>query len=123
MGFFFRLALVGFVFLTSSADAGTRVVLASWYGGYFHGRTMANGDPFDENNPENAASLMFPLGTRVTLCNIKETSEQVCLEVTIQDRISPRYRNRIDLSKAAAEELNFKEKGVTRLQIVSIVLP
>jgi rare lipoprotein A len=96
-------------------------VLASFYSDSFHGKIMANGEPFDNEDLSNAASLQFDLGTEVTLCDPK--SEGKCLTVTITDRINPRYRNRIDLSKAAAGYFNFIEKGLETLIIKAVETP
>ena len=114
-------AVVLFVFYSSLADAGSRTVLASYYSDYFHGRVMANGDRFDNGNLENAASLQFPLGTEVTLCEPK--FEGKCLTVKITDRIDSKYKNRIDLSKAAALYFGFIEKGLETLIIKTIDSP
>lgn len=65
----------------------------TWYGKAHHGKTMANGEPFDMHR-HTAATYLYPLGTT--------------LEVTYQDRtvivlVTDRCDNKtdIDLSRSA----------------------
>ncbi len=83
-------------------------VVASWYGGFHHGRPMANGKPYDQNAP-TIAHKSLPLGTKVELEN-PETRERVRAVVT--DR-GPFVKGRdVDLSYGLAEKLSLVEKGV-----------
>src|SRR5271165_1320015 len=85
---------------------------ASWYGADRQGKKMANGKPFDRFKL-TAASWYFPLGTVVRVVNVKNGESVV---VTITDR-GPNLRlNRvIDLSEAAAAQLDYIGVGLTRI--------
>lgn len=87
--------------------------LASWYGQEFAGRTTANGEIFDPN-ALTAAHRTLPFGTLVEVTNVR-TGRSVT--VRINDR-GPFIESRIiDLSYAAAREIDMVEAGVTRVRI------
>jgi rare lipoprotein A (peptidoglycan hydrolase) len=86
---------------------------ASWYGPWHQGKKTASGEKFDQNKL-TAAHPTLPLGTEAVVTNL-ENGRQV--EVKINDR-GPYVDNRsIDLSKKAAKELGFAEKGVAKVKI------
>ena len=94
------------------SKGNTRFVRASWYGKKFHGRTMANGERFDMFDPTIAAHRTLPFGTELRVANPENGA---VLTVVIKDR-GPYNENReLDLSWAAAERLDYVEKGVTTL--------
>jgi rare lipoprotein A len=87
--------------------------LASWYGDDFHGRLTANGEIFDMGSLTAAhPTLPMPCYARVTnLFNGKS------LIVRVNDR-GPYHGNRlIDVSNKAAELLEFKGNGVTKVRV------
>ena len=82
--------------------------LASWYGGKFHGRRTASGEPYDMH-AMTAAHKTLPFGTRVRVRHA-ETGKEVV--VRINDR-GPFIRGRvIDLSRAAAASIGVMQAGV-----------
>lgn len=86
-------------------------VVASWYGRYHHGMTMANGKPFDMF-AHTIAHKDIPLGTRVRLEN-PDTGENVTATVT--DR-GPYVKGRdVDLSYKVAQSLSLDKQGVGNL--------
>ncbi len=90
---------------------------ASWYGGRFHNRKTASGKKFDTHTMM-AAHRSLPFGTLVRVTNLD--NDKSCI-VEIADR-GPFIRDRlIDLSQAAAQELDFQDKGTARvrLQVIS----
>ncbi len=88
---------------------------ASWYGPGFHGKTTANGETYNQN-AMTAASTSLPLGTTAKVTNV-ETGKSVTVKVN--DR-GPYVGNRVmDLSKAAANKIGIKEKGVGKVKIVA----
>jgi rare lipoprotein A len=88
------------------------VGVASWYGKQHQGRKMANGQKFDRNKL-TAASWYFPLGTSLLVTNVGNGESVV---VTITDRGPNRRLNRIvDLSEAAAKQLDYIGAGLTRV--------
>lgn len=81
---------------------------ASWYGGKFNGRKTSDGTVFDEKNL-TAAHRSLPFGTRLLVMNRKTGDSCV---VKVNDR-GPFVDGRvIDLSKAAAKQLNMIGSGV-----------
>jgi rare lipoprotein A len=86
-------------------------VVASWYGRDYHGKPMANGEPFDMYG-NTIAHKELPLGTRVELEN-QRTGESEKAVVT--DR-GPYIAGRdVDLSYGLAQKLSMVERGVGNL--------
>lgn len=86
---------------------------ASWYGPGFQGNQTANGEIFDQNKM-TAAHPTLPMGTKAEVTNL-ENGEKV--EVRINDR-GPYVGNRaIDLSRAAAKELEMEKDGTAQVKI------
>ena len=80
---------------------------ASFYAEDHHGKTMANGEPFNMH-ALTAAMWDVPFGTKYRV-----TSGSKSVIVTITDRGPARRLNRvIDLSKAAAAKLGMLQAGV-----------
>ncbi len=86
---------------------------ASWYGPGFNGKTAASGETFNEN-AMTAAHRSLPFGTKVKVTDQRNGRE---IEVTINDRGPFVGKRIIDLSKAAATELGFRNRGVTSVCI------
>lgn len=90
---------------------GQKEVVASWYGEPFHGRPMANGDPYNMYESTIAHKKM-PLGTRVELEN-PHTGQKV--RAVVADR-GPYVQGRdVDLSYHLASRLSLVEQGVGNL--------
>lgn len=84
---------------------------SSWYGSQYKGRPTASGEPFDPNKL-TAAHKTLPLGSVVRVQNLENNKEAV---VRINDR-GPFVEGRIlDVSEKAADILDFKQKGVTKV--------
>jgi len=96
--------------------------IASWYGTFFNGRPTASGQIFDENKM-TAAHRTMKLGTVVDVTNLENGRT---VRVLVNDRgpfpkdASGRFTRVIDLSKGAARELDFVEKGLTRVEIRAV---
>ena len=86
---------------------------ASWYGPGFNGRAAASGEIFNEN-AMTAAHRTLPFGTKLKVVDQNTGSE---IEVTINDRGPFVGKRIIDLSKAAATKLGFRNRGVTSVCI------
>jgi peptidoglycan lytic transglycosylase len=90
---------------------------ASWYGRKEQGRKMANGKPFDRHQM-TAAAWNIPLGTMVHVVNLKNGSS---VNVIVTDRgPNTRLRRAIDLSEAAAIQLDYIDEGLTRVFIIPV---
>ena len=89
---------------------------ASWYGPGFQGKRTASGERFDMNEL-TAAHRTLPFGTRVRVRNSQNGREVV---VRINDR-GPQVRDRIiDLSKAAAAELDLLQAGEASVVLIGL---
>ncbi len=99
---------------TGKILAGT----ASWYGGKFHGRRTACGEIYNKN-ALTAAHKTLPFGTILEVTN-PTNNKTIHLRVT--DR-GPFIKGRIlDVSQAAAEQLDFKHHGTAKI-VAEIVVP
>jgi rare lipoprotein A len=97
----------------------TQAGVASWYGPGFHGKPTASGEIYDQSRL-TAAHRTLPLGTRVRVTN---TSNDRSVVVRINDR-GPFVGDRIlDLSQAAARELDMIGPGTARVTIEVLESP
>lgn len=88
--------------------------IASWYGPNFHGKLTANGERFNTYSL-TAAHKTLPLGSVVKVISQKNGKEVI---VRINDR-GPYAKDRIiDLSKAAAVQLDFIKTGTAPVKII-----
>ena len=86
---------------------------ASWYGMPFHGRRASNGEIYDMHQL-TAAHRTLPFDTMVRVTNLSNNKSTV---VRITDR-GPFVENRIiDLSQAAAREIESIGPGVVRVRL------
>ena len=92
--------------------------LASWYGAAFHGKTTASGERFDMNDM-TAAHPPLPFGT---LVEVRSLVNGRTVQVRINDRGPHTGRRIIDLSRAAAEALGMRSRGVKLVQLRVIEL-
>jgi rare lipoprotein A len=87
--------------------------IASWYGKKFHGRRTASGERYDMHQL-TAAHKTLPFGTRVRVTNLDNGRRVV---VRINDR-GPFIKGRIiDLSYAAARQVEMLEAGTARVRV------
>jgi len=90
--------------------------MASWYGKKFHGGSTANGETFNMY-AKTAAHKTLPMNTMVLVRNLENGKEII---VRINDR-GPFSRGRIiDLSYAAAKEIDMLRNGVARIEIIAL---
>jgi len=90
-----------------------RLVRASWYGASFHGKTAANGRPYDARRL-TAAHRSWRLGSKVRVRNPKN-GQSVVVEIT--DRGPFVHGREIDLSYAAAQRLGIVRSGVAHVEV------
>jgi rare lipoprotein A len=86
---------------------------ASFYSNKFNGRRTANGETFDQKKFTCACNVL-PLGTWVKVINLRNGRSVI---VKINDRIHPKMRRVVDLSKAAAQKLGYISSGLTRVKV------
>jgi rare lipoprotein A len=91
----------------------TETGIASWYGVPYHGRRSANGEIYDMEK-FTAAHRTLPFDTWVEVTNLVNKKQ---IEVRITDR-GPFVKGRIiDLSLAAARQLDMVASGIVKVQI------
>lgn len=89
---------------------------ASWYGSDFQGSPTASGEPFDMN-ALTAAHRTLPLGSYARVKNLDNGRSVV---VRINDRGPHARRRTIDLSYAAAREIEMVAKGTARVEVAPL---
>ncbi len=100
-------------------EGWTQSGTACWYGAAFHGRRTASGEIFDQNKL-TAAHPSLPFGTIVRVTN--KANDQSVL-VRINDR-GPWKRGRIiDLSRAAAQQLDMVNAGLAEVDLEVVRTP
>lgn len=107
---FFSLFLcVSFNVLLAQVQTGK----ASFYADKFEGTATASGEKY-HHHKLTAAHKTLPFGTRVRVTNL---SNNLSVEVVINDR-GPYVENRIiDLSRSAAEKLGFVNQGLADIKL------
>lgn len=86
---------------------------ASWYGEAFHRRRTSNGEWFDMNTM-TAAHATLPIPSYAKVTNLENGREVI---VRINDR-GPFVDTRIlDVSKRAADELGYRQKGIAHVRV------
>ena len=104
------------VVITIAAEAQilfTQQGNASYYADRFHGRRMANGEMYHRDSM-TCAHLRYPLGTKLLVRNIVNGREVV---VTVTDRGPYTRKFVIDLSRAAARQLDIINYGFQPVEI------
>lgn len=87
---------------------------ATWYGRRFAGRRTANGERFDPTRM-TAAHLTLPFGTWVEVTRV-DTGQRVRVRITDRGPYGSASRI-IDLSEAAARELDMLRSGVAEVEL------
>jgi rare lipoprotein A len=115
---FLKMLLISGVFIASLAvmqeEARAEALVSSWYGPGLEGNLTASGEVFDPYNDYTAASLYYPMGTKLEVCY------QECAVVRVND-LGPYVGGRdLDLSQAAAEEIGLTAVGtdVVDVQVI-----
>ena len=93
--------------------------VASYYAKKFHGRKTANGDMFHVDSL-TAAHKTLPFGTMVRVTNLKNQKSVI---VRINDRGMAGKKRVIDLSPAAAEEIEMIKSGLQKVRVEEILAP
>jgi rare lipoprotein A len=86
---------------------------ASFYSNKFDGRKTANGEIFSQKK-YTAACNVLPLGTWIKVTNLKNGKT---VTVKTNDRLHPKMKRIVDLTRAAAKQLGFISSGLTRVKV------
>jgi rare lipoprotein A len=87
--------------------------MASWYGDAFHGRKTANGEIYDMNQL-SAAHPTMPLPSYAKVTNTKNGHSII---VRVNDRGPYAHGRIIDMSKRAAQMLDYTGSGVAQVRV------
>lgn len=87
--------------------------MASFYANKFNGRRTALGEIFNQNKFTCACNVL-PLGTWIRVTNLHNGKTVV---VKTNDRLHPKMKRIIDLSRAAATKLGYVGRGLTRVKV------
>jgi rare lipoprotein A len=103
--------------LTKTPESAKKIKgVASFYSKNLDGTKTATGEIF-KNSKMTGASNHVKLNTWVRVTNLSNGNSVI---VRINDRMHPRMAKKgrvIDLSRAAAAELDFMKKGLTKVQL------
>lgn len=118
-----RLLLIALLFIVSTLFAGDtteaktkpRILYgtASFYSNSFHGKRTANGETYSQHK-YTAACNVLPLGTWIKVTNLRNGKS---VTVKINDRLHARMTRVVDLSRVAADKLNYIKSGLTRVKV------
>ena len=86
---------------------------ASWYGAAFHGRRTANGEIYDMNSL-SAAHPTMPLPSYARVTNLANGNTVI---VRVNDRGPYAHSRLIDMSKRAAEMLDYTSTGTAQVRV------
>ena len=113
---FFAHSLVSgdFGFTTDNA-AKPRVYygIASYYADRFDGSPTANGEIYSHEKLTAACNIL-PLNTWIRVTNLRNNRSVV---VKTNDRMHPRMKRVVDLSKSAAVKLGYVNRGITQVKV------
>ena len=96
-----------------AAPLDSAVGYASFYSSKFNGRKTASGEIFSQDKLTCAHNTL-PMGTLLKVTNLKNDKSVV---VRVNDRMHHRNPRLVDLSRAAAQILNFKDGGVIKVRV------
>lgn len=86
---------------------------ASFYADKFNGRKTATGDIYSHQKM-TAACNVLPLGTWIRVTNLRNKKSVV---VRVNDRLHPKNKRVVDMSKMAAEKLGYVKRGLTQVKV------
>lgn len=86
---------------------------ASYYADKFTGRKTATGDIYDHDKL-TAACNVLALGTWIRVTNLKNNKTVI---VQVNDRLHPKNKRIVDLSRLAAQKLGYISRGLTQVKV------
>ena len=87
--------------------------MASFYANSFNGKETALGEIFNQKKMTCACNVL-PLGTWIKVTNLRNGRSVL---VKTNDRLHPRMKRIVDLSRAAAVQLGYVSHGLTRVKV------
>jgi len=86
---------------------------ASYYSNSFNGKKTANGEIYSHKKM-TAACNVLPLGTWIRVTNLRNRKSVV---VKTNDRLHTRMKRVVDLSREAADKLDYVKAGLTKVRV------
>ena len=86
---------------------------ASYYSNSFNGKQTANGEIYSHKKM-TAACNVLPLGTWIKVTNLRNGKSVV---VKTNDRLHSKMKRVVDLSREAADKLDYVKSGLTRVRV------
>ena len=86
---------------------------ASFYADKFNGRKTATGAIY-AHEKYTAACNVLALGTWIRVTNLRNSKSVI---VQINDRLHPKNKRIVDLSKVAAQKLGYISRGLTQVKV------
>lgn len=101
------------VHISNEGKARSFFGMASFYADKFNGRKTATGATYDHAK-FTAACNVLALGTWIRVTNLRNNKSVI---VQINDRLHPKNKRIVDLSKVAAEKLGYISRGLTQVKL------
>lgn len=99
--------------LTAKKEKNIKYGIASFYASKFQGRSTHNDEIYDSAK-YTAACNVISLNTWLRVTNLKNKKSII---VRVNDRMNPKNKRLIDLSKIAARELGFISSGIVKVKV------
>ncbi len=99
--------------LSSTGDLFIKYGVASYYAAKFHGRKTASGEVY-RNDLITAACNILPLNTWIRVTNLSNNTSVIA---KVNDRLHPKNKRLVDLSKSAAVQLGYISAGLTKVKV------
>ena len=90
--------------------------IASWYSDSFQGRKTASGEIFSQKK-FTCASNRYKLGTWLRIINIHNGKSVV---VKVNDRMSPKTKRIVDITRVAAKQIGILGVGLTKVKVENL---
>ncbi|HZH00898.1 MAG TPA: septal ring lytic transglycosylase RlpA family protein [Flavisolibacter sp.] len=103
--------------LETENKARTYFGVASYYADKFNGRKTATGAIYDHSKL-TAACNVLALGTWIQITNLRNNKKII---VQVNDRLHPKNKRIVDLSRLAAEKLGYLKRGLTQVRVDVLV--
>ena len=91
--------------------------IASWYGGYFHGRKTASGIRFNQWG-NTCAHNSYKFGTKLRVTNVANGKATICK--VMDTGAFHRYGRVLDLSKGSFKKIAPLKQGLVRVKVEQI---
>lgn len=98
-----------------TGKSGVQIGYATWYGGGHHGGPTASGERYNKH-AMTAAHRSLPMNTRVRVTN-RNNGRSVIVRINDRGPYGRRRERIIDVSEAAAQELDMMNAGVVPVRV------